>query len=628
MSRRASLGLFVAALLLSPMSAVVMAQEGGEAVTPTLRLPATLLKSNKAGKLFPFNNKDGSLFKVEISLYRPEGGNPKANLVHSETQFLTIPVIKGAAILELGKEEPLPNDLANGEIFLATKVTQLAKPKPGQAPGDVPEKVEYKESGVAGLGVGAITHGQILSPLEVHTPEGVPLIQDGKWVGPVAGFQGPPGPQGEQGPEGPAGPQGEPGPAGPQGPEGPQGVAGPSGPTGPEGPAGPQGEEGPQGPAGTPGEVFTGGTVSHLFTSDTGVSLKALNGGITAHDDVQAGGWLKTDAGFVYGSGNFYSVLRMVSNATMYYFRDYDLTSPFPGHRGDWFRWITSRVDGPHEFGLGEVMRLDDTASPNLHVAGGYITGLPSLAQYFPTSDGSLQPGDVVALRTMGNGAVVRAKAGDGLTVVGVVTAQAGLILGEDLDRGFPELLALANTAEANGQEQSASQLRNDWTEAVEARADRVLVALAGTVTLKLESTGQPVRVGQALTVAHVAGRAALPSAGPAPVVAIALEDVDASAQTVTALIRLGGEAGTAAVAGDEPTQQPTVIVGSGTIKQGATQVQVKADGLTPKSQPVITFYGDPGSNSWVEHRAWGGFQLKLAAPAPADVEFSFQAAP
>src|SRR5262245_23259592 len=528
MIRRATLGLFVAALLLSPLSAVAAAQdgEGTPPPTPTLRLPATLLKSNKAGKLFPFNNKDGSLFKLEISLYRPEGSDPKGHLVHSETQFLTIPVNKGQAILEIGKNAELPSDLANGELFLATKVTQLAKPKPGQAPNEVPVKVPYKESGVAGLGVGAITHGQILSPLEVHTPEGVPLIKDGKWVGPVAGFQGPPGEPGEQGPEGPQGPQGEPGPMGP---------------TGAQGPEGPQGPTGPEGPAGTPGEVFTGGTVSHLFTSNSGVSLKALNGGISAHDDVQAGGWLKTDAGFVHGSGNFYSVLRMVSNATMYYIRDYDLSSPFPGHRGDWFRWITSRVDGPHDWGLGEVMRLDDNLSPNLHVAGGFIAGFPSLAQYFPTSDGTLQPGDVVALKVGGAGAVVRAKAGDGLTVVGVVTAQAGLILGEDLDRGFPELLAQANTLEANGQLESGAKLRNDWTAAVDARADRVLVALAGTVTLKLESTGQPVRVGQALTVAHVAGRAALP-ASPAPTVAIALQDVDAGAQTVTALLRLGGE--------------------------------------------------------------------------------------
>lgn len=73
---------------------------------------------------------------------------------------------------------------------------------------------------------------------------------------PVAGEQGPEGPQGEQGP---AGPQGEPGPAGPQGADGvqglpgipgQQGIAGETGPTGPQGPEGPAGPQGPIGPAG------------------------------------------------------------------------------------------------------------------------------------------------------------------------------------------------------------------------------------------------------------------------------------------------------------------------------------------------------------------------------------------
>src|SRR5205814_1442383 len=116
-------------------------------------------------------------------LYRPEGSDPKGILVHEETQFLTIPVQQGQAIIEIGKLSPLPTDLATGDLFLATKVFQLFKPKPGQAPDQVPVKNPFKESDTANLGVAAITFGQVLSPLEVDTPAGVPLIQNGQWVG-------------------------------------------------------------------------------------------------------------------------------------------------------------------------------------------------------------------------------------------------------------------------------------------------------------------------------------------------------------------------------------------------------------------------------------------------------------
>lgn len=61
---------------------------------------------------------------------------------------------------------------------------------------------------------------------------------------PLAGPQGPIGPQGPQGLQGPTGAQGL------QGPQGLQGIAGPQGPMGIQGEVGPRGEVGPQGPSG------------------------------------------------------------------------------------------------------------------------------------------------------------------------------------------------------------------------------------------------------------------------------------------------------------------------------------------------------------------------------------------
>src|SRR5262249_40476207 len=114
MNRRTHSILLLAALLV-PGAAT------GQLAAPapvTLRLPVELLKSNKKGKTFPFNNKDGTLFKLEVRLYLPDGADPKGTLVHEETQFLTIPVEQGQAIIEIGKLSPLPTNLATGDLTI------------------------------------------------------------------------------------------------------------------------------------------------------------------------------------------------------------------------------------------------------------------------------------------------------------------------------------------------------------------------------------------------------------------------------------------------------------------------------------------------------------------------------
>jgi hypothetical protein len=89
----------------------------------------------------------------------------------------------------------------------------------------------------------------------------------------TSGEAGAQGPQGNQGGTGPTGPQGN------QGPTGPQGNQCGTGPTGPQGNQGPTGPTGPHGPTGPSGNPFGGGT----FTGGI-----AVQGSITATDDITA----------------------------------------------------------------------------------------------------------------------------------------------------------------------------------------------------------------------------------------------------------------------------------------------------------------------------------------------------
>lgn len=600
-----------AALVLA-LFAVATPAHAGEVSQPTVRVPILLYKSNKAGKQFPFSNKAGKLFKLDVRLYRPGETEP----FYSETQYPTTQVVQGQWILELGAEGSLPITQLAGDELISTTVTALKKPKPGQAPGDVPAKASYSESGLGGLGLGGVTFGQALYPSAIYTPDGTPLIENGEWVGPTAGLQGPAGPQGEQGPQGEAGPQGPQGEQGPAGAQGPQGDPGPAGPQGVAGAQGPQGEVGPMGPAGPAGPTFTGGTVTHIIATNALGSLVAQNGSVEAKFNVEAGGYVASELGLFQANGTPTAQGQFAANGNVLFVRDLDFSSPEPNRTSDWFRWFGSHLP-PGSFGAPlEAMRLNDDVTPDLYVKGSFKTGLPALAVMFSSSDDSLEPGDVVAIDPATPGAVVRASAQAGLEPVGVVVEDAGVVLGEDMDGQQPQLMQLANQAALLGDTALEQHWLAQWAAAQE-QADTVRVAIAGVVPVKISASSPLPQVGDLLVASPQAGQAqrqVVPSAS----FGVALAGWDGS-DTLPVLLRASvpfpGAPAAAAASG-----------GSGLVPAGAVQVQIKAPGLRAGANPVITFYGDPGSRSWIAARGEGWFTLQLAEPAPTDVSFGWQA--
>ena len=183
-------------------------------------------------------------FSMTFGLYRDaEGGEP----VWSEERE-GVEVAAGRFVVRLGDRAPIDGAVfGQGQLYLQVSVEGDTL-EPREAVSTVAHAFH---AGVADNVVGDIT------PRTVSVG-GQPVIdENGRWVGEIAGLQGPQGERGEVGPTGSAGATGERGPVGERGPRGDRGERGPSGlqgDPGPQGEVGLQGETGPQGDRGPRGE--------------------------------------------------------------------------------------------------------------------------------------------------------------------------------------------------------------------------------------------------------------------------------------------------------------------------------------------------------------------------------------
>ncbi len=637
------------------------------AAQSSIRIHARLFRTKtgkKAVKYTPFKTKKTDTFQVIVKLYEDAGAqtplldsddlpweesvqvsasfkDPSAPAAPQNGVFVEPTSIKGELDLIIGASKTLPPELGLQEVFFTTSVVPIKKNILQQP---------YEASPPQLLGVAGVVSG-LINPTEIYLGGDLLVNAAGEWLGDTSnlmGAQGPmglpgadgldgatgptgptgavgptgaagatgamglPGAQGPMGLDGPAGPTGATGAAGPTGAQGDVGPIGPTGPTGvtgatgPTGPSGPQGDDGAQGPTGLqgePGPPFTGGTVDSIVATSAATAFEATAG------DVRAFGELVTSSGVVRNDLN--GSLTMRSRFDVDFARDEDNTQP-----GAWFQWFDN---GQNLIPFGsDIMRLDNNG--DLLVAGAVTPNGLDLAESYPTVDATLTPGTVVAVDPSRAEHVLRANGlgGSASTVLGIVSTAPGVKLSDTrpLLGLNPELLMASRQAIAAGNIALGRALRQQWVGLEEAARDQVFVALAGRVPVSIDPASASIRAGDALGLGVTPGTAAR-HGGRGPVIGLALEDWEGSA-SIMVFVKL--ETGT--------TSAPPALVGSSVVRAGEDEVVVKNSILRSDSLPTITFYGDPGSYSWIADRGEGYFVLKLAQPVANAVSFGYQVTP
>lgn len=638
---------WVAPVLLGALFAAIATTSASAQEDPVLRIHTPLYKtSGKEGKekFKPFKSKTTDSFQVVVRLYQDKAGlDPvlqedtlpwvevltvqalsKTPLAPApgEGTFVEPSRVSGEYDLTLGSSLALPGEVFTRNVFFTTQVIDLDV-KTGIA------KKFYLETPPRALGLGS-------GPKAVNATEillnGVPLVDaDGMWLGDTTGLKGDKGDKGDPGEAGADGADGAPGADGIAGMNGMNGTNGLNGADGAKGDKGDKGDpgdpgdpgadgapgapgamgangldgaKGDKGDKGDPGDDF-GGVLEQLAA--TGV------GGNTV--DAQMGN-VRAGLDFITANGNlmreFNGPIRVRSNNNVEMYRDDNNDDP-----GAWFSWFDNGVGGF----ANNVMRLD--GSNNLLVKGMVTPMGLDLAEAYPTVDAQLKPGMVVAVDPTRPEHVIRAQIGSP-GVLGIVSTAPGVALsdGSHMDGLRPELLAAAQEADLHGQVELAESLRQEWIGIEAARDDFVYVALAGRVPVQADLSGGLIVAGDALGLGRRPGSVAKHT-GSGPVLGMALEAWDGATDTLIAFVKL--ETGAAR----SPAQGLALsTAGEGRLLAGQTRVIVRDDALSAASLSVVSFYGDPGSRSWIAERGQGYFVLELAQPATADVSFGYQTAP
>jgi hypothetical protein len=193
--------------------------------------------------------------------------------------------------------------------------------------------------------------------------------------------------------------------------------------------------------------------------------------------------------------------------------------------------------DGPGDLSH-ELMRVDEEG--NLHLKGALKPSSLNLAEYHPVGE-PVEVGDVLVVDRDEAGVMRRAALESDPAVVGIVSAEPGVLLGSGITRiaaADSELATEIDLARSLGGRDEEAQL---WLQLEQKfRETHAPIALSGTVVCKVDAGYGAIRVGDLLTTSATAGHAMrAPEAIPGTIIGKALESLDTGTGLIKVLVML-----------------------------------------------------------------------------------------
>lgn len=196
----------------------------------------------------------------------------------------------------------------------------------------------------------------------------------------------------------------------------------------------------------------------------------------------------------------------------------------------EWFRVFSTTTED-------EILRL--TSVGDLLIDGTLSQNAVDVAERFPTSH-SLEAGDVVCVDTTASEHVIRCAHPKHATVVGIVSTDPALVLGDCArdEKGWKEFQAMAELEKKGADPAAVGAAREEYQKRLTSeRSRRPAVALAGRVPCKVDATSAPIRRGDLLTSSDTPGHAKK-LVGPGQVIGVALEDLPQGRGKIVVLVR------------------------------------------------------------------------------------------
>jgi len=261
---------------------------------------------------------------------------------------------------------------------------------------------------------------------------------------------------------------------------------------------------------------------------------------------------------------------------------------------------------GSKTTGLGSAstyIYVDDTLSPTSTYIATNADGWQTSSTYDYSeryaSNQELTPGDLVTADPAGVNKVMRTTASN-QPVLGIVSTRPGFVTGAYAKGTYP-------------------------------------IALAGRVPTRVSSKNGAIRVGDYLTGSDISG-VAIKATGAGSVVGVALEEYSGAEEgLISVFVKPGYMAGitpagtsaglTTTAETAVSSAQTTEVSGLALVKVGASEVHVSYASI--QAYPMVyASPAGPAGNWWIANRSDTGFDIKLAAPASIDIEFTWMVKP